>query len=922
MARTFHVLKIFAEANKLFTREDEPSLAPLTDAQLDKHVALGNIQEYGLVAAPPVDLSLGAKVEVGETIPLGKMVHDAGGAKVAGGITLWSSSNPAVATVDADGNVTGVSEGEAQILAKSYGFTSKVYLQVGAGLVAVAPVTPEQAAALSLLWDLPNDRMRPRVHLPHIPPQFWRWPGTPVDGGRQFNHRWTISRSERKWRRVGSDWWYVTPFQGTVGVFRGAAATSPASLADKPWQYGGAMGSVGVETAVITFPVYDVNNINERLGSNTTRWVGPAIQVDTAFPAEVVERAEYVYARVWFKADNAGNAGKKITVSIFTGNQDDNTDKVLGEAELVMPAWDPANYKGWGFVDIGPMAYDDPHLSLNPPLSVMYWGNQNAQRVTAMRTTCMFWVGSAARPDELDGPVPIHDQYGYQASPGSRNFARTGGSPVANGEFDDLGDRVTVFRPGNYGDYAPRSGVPAPDFDAFAMNNRYMTAVELEAGGASYFGSEADNIRPIIAADWLERHENAPTTPDNSMPYVWVSFYAEADDSGWLPADDELVATVYNIPKYPGDHTAPLKWTPFRAHCCLDHKGNVDGGRIYAARVLIGRDAYTADYADVRFKVTNPTGVTRTFLVYALGFEPEAWQSSRDMGYLPEVIPAPSHQLGMTQAQEKATGHGKRGLGKGGPLMLSLPDVSQYLTTVGGFLAEQIAIPVDPVALWNKQVADGISGLPDNMFPVMLAWHDAGVTGSPAYMLYLYITTQQKRNPGDALQTPQLQVRLVNNTAGVDPTVATDGDYADSTASIWLDAVGMIPAWSEIRVAVRWLDCMIVDVYLQSPGMNGGVGQWFLPDGTVSPGLGEPVHPARNGRVWDWTDQVKVQTYWAANQWPMKFYIGSERDVDIHFKGSIRHMALSRLFKDRAFVQDLMGQHFKSRMNWLTNTPL
>lgn len=61
---------------------------------------------------------------IGEMITLSSEIKNISGTTISGGTIAWSSSNEAVATVSADGIVTGVSTGKATIVAESDGIVS------------------------------------------------------------------------------------------------------------------------------------------------------------------------------------------------------------------------------------------------------------------------------------------------------------------------------------------------------------------------------------------------------------------------------------------------------------------------------------------------------------------------------------------------------------------------------------------------------------------------------------------------------------------------------------------------------------------------------------------------------------------------------------------------------------------------------
>lgn len=80
-------------------------------------------------------------IQVGGTLALAAVTYDSAGGVLTGRQVLWASSAPQVATVDASGNVKGVSAGAATITATSEG-------KSGAAEVAVTSPAPPQVASI------------------------------------------------------------------------------------------------------------------------------------------------------------------------------------------------------------------------------------------------------------------------------------------------------------------------------------------------------------------------------------------------------------------------------------------------------------------------------------------------------------------------------------------------------------------------------------------------------------------------------------------------------------------------------------------------------------------------------------------------------------------------------------------------------
>jgi uncharacterized protein YjdB len=81
-----------------------------------------------------------ATVQQGLTVQLTATPKDANGTPLSGRVVTWASTNPAVATVDANGVVTGVALGSATIAATSEGQVGSATITVGPAPVPVASV--------------------------------------------------------------------------------------------------------------------------------------------------------------------------------------------------------------------------------------------------------------------------------------------------------------------------------------------------------------------------------------------------------------------------------------------------------------------------------------------------------------------------------------------------------------------------------------------------------------------------------------------------------------------------------------------------------------------------------------------------------------------------------------------------------------
>jgi myo-inositol-hexaphosphate 3-phosphohydrolase len=90
-----------------------------------------------------------ASVEVGATLQLGATLRDGGGAPLFGCALTWSTSDDAIATVGANGLVTGVFQGPATITATSGGVSGSSAITVPAPPVATGLRSPTANAAVT-----------------------------------------------------------------------------------------------------------------------------------------------------------------------------------------------------------------------------------------------------------------------------------------------------------------------------------------------------------------------------------------------------------------------------------------------------------------------------------------------------------------------------------------------------------------------------------------------------------------------------------------------------------------------------------------------------------------------------------------------------------------------------------------------------
>lgn len=87
-----------------------------------------------------------ATIEVGETIVATAVIYDKVGGVLTDRAVTWSSDKPAIAAVNANGEVTGVAAGTAKLTAACDGFTATIEIKVVKAAIASVSLTPSTLA--------------------------------------------------------------------------------------------------------------------------------------------------------------------------------------------------------------------------------------------------------------------------------------------------------------------------------------------------------------------------------------------------------------------------------------------------------------------------------------------------------------------------------------------------------------------------------------------------------------------------------------------------------------------------------------------------------------------------------------------------------------------------------------------------------
>lgn len=127
-------------------------VAPVGNGEATVTAAIGEVKSnYTFVVALPDKVEIagytaGSAWPVGQSAQL-KATVKAGETEVAGQTVTWTSSSDAVATVAADGTVTGVAAGSAIITATSGALSATVDVTIGGEAVAAADGAATEAPA-------------------------------------------------------------------------------------------------------------------------------------------------------------------------------------------------------------------------------------------------------------------------------------------------------------------------------------------------------------------------------------------------------------------------------------------------------------------------------------------------------------------------------------------------------------------------------------------------------------------------------------------------------------------------------------------------------------------------------------------------------------------------------------------------------
>ena len=126
---------------------DKDKVAPIANGEATIEAKVGEVKgSYKFIVALPDKVEI-AGYTAGQPWPVGQAAQlkasvMAGKDVVEGQAVTWASNNEAVATVDANGNVMGVSAGKATVTATSGALSSTVEVEIGAAAPVAADAAP------------------------------------------------------------------------------------------------------------------------------------------------------------------------------------------------------------------------------------------------------------------------------------------------------------------------------------------------------------------------------------------------------------------------------------------------------------------------------------------------------------------------------------------------------------------------------------------------------------------------------------------------------------------------------------------------------------------------------------------------------------------------------------------------------------
>lgn len=233
----------------------------------------------------------------------------------------WSSTDTSVITVDAEGEVTALANGEAGLAAELIGFHDTAYVRVrqlaaelevlgghqrgGAGLPLLEPVgvRATDAGGTLLLWSLPVDF------------------DASADGGRLSRRRWYTHRDGEAWAEwtlgpgAGAQTLSVTAWRGTASAEIGAVAIEAdsvvAALQVREGDGQGAPSGTPLEEPVV---VAAVDSLGRRVPNASVRFQ-PAAGHGSAEPAEAVTDSAGLASTIWTMGGAVGRQTMFVSVA-------------------------------------------------------------------------------------------------------------------------------------------------------------------------------------------------------------------------------------------------------------------------------------------------------------------------------------------------------------------------------------------------------------------------------------------------------------------------------------------------------------------------------------------------------------------------------------------------------------------------------
>lgn len=800
------------------------------------------------IAAPP-----STYLAIGSTVDLVVTVLDAASAPLAGR-TVAASASPGTGAISYPTGQTSSVTGQVtvRVTGLSDGATTITPTSGGvSGAGLVLDVVPQ----LTLTYDHdfldPAQRSVPRTIAGDLLPDAWVASNTQLDASpiyySHYENYYPASFAESRWgRNYGQTRNHWLPMWDAIDTGgKKNSATWGGVIADSPYEV-----SLGGTCNQFGFPAFDPAVVSAPWSGNGN-YRGPAItngfSTQGTLDNLTPEPEMECYAAFWVKADDAGNVGKVLHAMLWRGSD-------VGDLSF-RPYYETITRivltAGWQRVVLG------PYVNLNAGVGgYALYAENSPDRATAFR--CTYFTHIMGRPDDAADTEAAFaiSEFGHYVG---RN----------SGNQSELGVNIVGYT-SNIGGMGRTGGAPAPlatPLRPVTLANTRFDATQTTNAIVGWVAVLIDD-KSVVLIEWTGR-------PSNTARYGWVKVYVEPDTTGWMPSDTDLEW------KFNGWAGAPVLSGPLVADPSWLWNGN--GGRWYRAQIDLGT-TWTAPRTCTLHLRYAGSGV-KTANILPPSFELEGYNDARNIGIDPTFIP-PINLAG------NGVTHANGGFRDTGTSMYALSDATKVVTTDQGLIGFEIVLPYDPYLRHTAAIAAGLPGIHANL-------SDTGPGGTNFNALVISFES-------DVDGKLYLRALLDPGIAEGDPN---NGNYRAATLCHREIHAGEYPAGGVIRFIPRWQNAAGIDYYLETPGINGGVGAMY--DASTNVLLTtDPATPAYpSGLAWDFDS--RVLEFYGPTRLPVKLWLGGDRDWTLNLCGWFRRVITAKQAGTHrqllAFVQTVWG---------------